>query len=182
MPTTIAAIAEQCGVSKPTVTNNLRRLGLWDDHVTKSPGNGAFEVDDFAASAVCNDIMKRKASRSPSDNPEDILEALPVLQDGQQVDFAKVERLYEGMIDQLKGQIAAMERQIAAMERQAVDLRGQIDILQSVTTDYQQQNKDLRDAISEHQKALPAAREEGRQSEHDRIRALGLFDRLFGNF
>lgn len=51
MPT-IREIAEACGTTKQTVTARLKELGLWDGHVSKA--GRAFEVDDYAASAVAD--------------------------------------------------------------------------------------------------------------------------------
>ena len=56
MPT-IREIADECGVTKQTVTARLRALGLWDAHVQKD--GRAFIVDPTAASAVAASIARK---------------------------------------------------------------------------------------------------------------------------
>lgn len=177
MPATIKDIAAQCGCSKQTVRNNLKALGLWDGHVREPQGRGgAVIVDDEACSAVCDKIMRRKViAASPAEElggtvPES---REPVLEEhDQQVDLAIVRELYEARISDLKDQIAG--------------LRSQVDVLQSTTEEYRQEARDLRRAMADHAKELPAAREEARregaEAERDRIRSLGVLARLFGSF
>jgi len=181
MPATIKDIAEKCGCTKQTVRNNLKQLGLWEGHVIapRGPG-GAVMVDDEACSAVCDKIMRRKVVLPPPAEPVEAPAASPDQpQDNGQVDLSMLKELYEARISDLREQIDSLQGQV-------VDLRSQVDVLQSVTDDYRMQNRDLRLAAAEHQKALPAAREEARregvESEQARIRSLGFFDRLFGNF
>ncbi len=71
MPT-IREIAETCGTTKQTVTARLKELGLWEGHVSKS--GRAFEVDDYAASAV-SDALKdaaRERERAEKATKQDV--------------------------------------------------------------------------------------------------------------
>lgn len=53
---TIAELAEQLGVSKPTVRNHISRLGLWDG-VQRGDG-GTISVPNAVASAVAASVSK----------------------------------------------------------------------------------------------------------------------------
>lgn len=101
MPT-IKQIADELGVTKPTVTQRLRELDLWDDHVSKS--GSAYVVDDMAASAVADALGKtrQKASGSPKgeSSGKDAVDA------------------YSVAVEALKSALSASHDQQAALERQ----------------------------------------------------------------
>lgn len=59
MPSTLGEIAERCGVTRQTVNYNLRKLGLWDEHVKTGDRGRAAIVDDYASQVVAAKIGAR---------------------------------------------------------------------------------------------------------------------------
>lgn len=62
MPTKLSEIAEKCGVTRQTVNYNLKKLGLWDEHVKTGESGQPALVDDFATSAVVAKIGIRNSA------------------------------------------------------------------------------------------------------------------------
>lgn len=101
MPSTLKEIADLCGVTKQTVKNNLKTLGLWGLHVTEGDRTTPAVVDDEATAKVVAVITSR---RKPKTEP-------PVATD----DDARL-RLYEEMVSDLKGQISDLRGRLAEAE------------------------------------------------------------------
>lgn len=154
---TIKEIAERCGVSKPTVRNNLTKMGLWDAHVQEV--DGVMVVDEAATAAVCDAILKRKRSQEPEveDQPTTRVEQVP--------DYAAMREVYAAHIADLQDQVR--------------DLRLQLEGVRDELREAHRTEVD-------HARALPEAREEakerGAREERERIRSLGPLARLLGRF
>ena len=156
---TIKEIAERCGVSKPTVRNNLTKMGLWDAHVQEI--DGVMVVDEAATAAVCDAILRRKRPQEPEPATEDV--AVAAVEQGP--DLETLQSVYSAHIADLQDQVR--------------DLRLQLDGVRS-------ELRDAHRAEVDHARALPEAREEakerGAREERERIRSLGPIARLLGNF
>ena len=154
---TIKEIAERCGVSKPTVRNNLTKMGLWEAHVQEV--DGILVVDESATAAVCDAILKRKRPQ------ETEVEEEAIVQVEQGPDYATMREVYAAHIADLQDQVRDLRLQ----------LEGARDEL-----------RDAPRAEVDHARALPEAREEakerGAREERERIRALGPLARLMGRF
>lgn len=157
---TIKEIAERCGVSKPTVRNNLTKLELWDAHVQDV--DGVMVVDEAATAAVCDAILRRKRSQEMGPATDDEANASSM---EQLADFETLQRAYAAHIADLQDQVR--------------DLRLQLDGARD-------ELRDAHRAEVDHARALPEAREEARergaQEERERIRSLGPLARLLGRF
>lgn len=153
---TIREIAERCGVSKPTVRNNLMRLGLWEEHVREE--GGTLAVDEAATAAVCDAILQRKTPRESGKAPE-----APASE--PETELAAVREVYEA-------RIADLQEQIRDLRLQLDGVRGEL--------------REAHMAAIDHARALPeareAAREAGAKEERDRIRSMGMWARLTGRF
>lgn len=130
MPT-IRQIAEQCGVSKPTVTERLKELDLWDSHVKKA--GKAFEVDDYAAAAVA-DALKGKAAQKPPKDAGGVGDGATVRELlAAQRDLVRMHQdqlaAKDVQINALMGQVADLTRQVADLTRQVADSNAMIDRL-----------------------------------------------------
>ena len=154
---TIKEIAERCGVSKPTVRNNLTKMGLWEAHVQEV--DGILVVDEAATAAVCDAILKRKRPQEAE------VEEEAIVQVEQGPDYATMREVYAAHIADLQDQVRDLRLQ----------LEGARDEL-----------RDAHRAEVDHARALPEAREEakerGAREERERIRALGPLARLMGRF
>ena len=154
---TIKEIAERCGVSKPTVRNNLTKMGLWDAHVQVV--DGIMVVDESATAAVCDAILKRKRPQEAE------VEEEAIVQVEQGPDYATMREVYSAHIADLQDQVRDLRLQ----------LEGARDEL-----------RDAHRAEVDHARALPEAREEakerGAREERERIRSLGPLARLMGRF
>ena len=154
---TIKEIAERCGVSKPTVRNNLTKMGLWEAHVQEV--DGILVVDEAATAAVCDAILKRKRPQEAEPEEETIVQV------EQGPDYATMREVYAAHIADLQDQVRDLRLQ----------LEGARDEL-----------REAHRAEVDHARALPEAREEakerGAREERERIRALGPLARLMGRF
>ena len=154
---TIKEIAERCGVSKPTVRNNLTKMGLWDAHVQVV--DGIMVVDESATAAVCDAILKRKRPQEAE------IEEEAIVQVEQGPDYATMREVYAAHIADLQDQVRDLRLQ----------LEGARDEL-----------RDAHRAEVDHARALPEAKEEakerGAREERERIRSLGPLARLMGRF
>lgn len=125
MPT-IREIAERCGVSKPTVTERLKDLGLWDAHVTKA--GKAFEVDDHAAAVVADALKGRAAPDAAGKGPavDDGVTVRELL--AAQRDLA---RMYQDQLAAKDAQISTLMGQVADLTRQLAESRETVERLAS---------------------------------------------------
>lgn len=167
MPSTVREIAEQCGVTKQTVINNLRSMGLWDYHVTPGDHARPTVVDDEASSAVAQQIMARRApaTRPPAvdTEPERADQTMP-----------------RGVTEQYEARIADLKAQIA-------DLQGRLD----AASEAQESLTERVGSMAEAMRALPSAddveraradgeaagRASGAETERDKVAAMGFWER-----
>lgn len=112
MPSTLTEIARECGVTKQTVKNNLRSMGLWDFHVTHGDVSTPSVVDDEATRQVVAVLTSR---RRPTTAPPTTDEA-----------EARA-RLYEDTIADLRREVAELraerDRYKAESEEKAERIR-----------------------------------------------------------
>ena len=76
MPSTLKEIADLCGVTKQTVKNNLKSLGLWDFHVTAGDVTTPAVVDDEATRRVVAVLTSRRRPQTEPPAGEDVAEAV----------------------------------------------------------------------------------------------------------
>lgn len=185
MPATLRQIADQCGVSRQTVTNYLKKLGLWEDHVTKGEIGQASIVDDYAASAVVAQIGIRVTSELPANDDTDSGDgsACPQIAGMSEVDATAFGGAWRELCDSLRQHNADLEAQIDKLK----------DELDAKDATYQEalERKDQRISELSAQltsslatiKALPSAdavddaKRAGEKGEREKIASMGFFQR-----
>lgn len=171
MPATIREIAEACGVSKTTVTNNLRAMGLWDYHVKPGDPSHPALVDDEAASAVAARIGTKKPLNEVQETtlgePKFVVSTL------ENSGLGTNEQLYEQRINDLKEQIRDLQSRLDAADKRNENLTERVG------------------SMAEAMRALPSAddvtraREDGEEAgraageaeERAKVAAMGFWER-----
>lgn len=123
MPT-IREIAEECGVTKQTITSRLRDLGLWEGHVQKD--GRAFIVDQEASSAVAASIKKKNHSDEVSDSSRTAQENMPAIES-----VIEANKALKTALNSAQDQIAVLSRELEAKNIQISDLNARLAAAQS---------------------------------------------------
>lgn len=178
MPAKLSEIAEQCGVTRQTVNNYLRKMGLWDEHVTPGAAGKAAIVDDFAASAVVAKIGVRKF---PAFEPsEDGVDAdLPANNGKSEEDVAILSAHWREIVAALRQQITDLQEERKLLQDENERLRNRLDEkdqrigeMDGQIATYLTTIKKLpsADAVSE-------AKTAGEAEERRKIASMGFFER-----
>lgn len=157
MPSTIKEIAEATGVTKQTVRNRLKSLGLWDHHVTAGDTATPAVVDDEATQIV---VAALTGKRQPVTEAPQLRATPPV---DAEAAMARERALYEARIADLRDRIVTLEGEKIELQKQVKEAGEAIKLLPSPT-------------------AVVEARAEGERAGREAARAAGLWDRLLGRF
>lgn len=171
MPTKLSDIAEKCGVTRQTVNYNLKKLGLWDEHVkTGDPGQPAI-VDDFATSAVVAKIGVRNSA------------ALDVLKSAESKESSASDTISASEEAAFSAEWSEI---VAALRQQAKDLQAENKDLREQLNEKDRRIVELNDQIAAYLstiKKLPSAdavadaKTAGEAEERRKIASMGFFER-----
>lgn len=178
MPAKLSEIAEQCGVTRQTVNNYLRKMNLWDEHVTPGAAGKAAIVDDFAASAVVAKIGVRKFPAS--DASEEGLETDLPSNDGKTAEDVAM------LSAQWREIVSALRQQVADLQGERKQLQDENDRLRTRLEEKDQRIGELDGQIATYLstiKKLPSAdavteaKASGEAEERRKIASMGFFER-----
>lgn len=178
MPAKLSEIAEQCGVTRQTVNNYLRKMGLWDEHVKVGAAGKAAVVDDFAASAVVAKIGVRKfpVSDTSEEGPETDLAAI----DGKSEEDIAI------LAAQWRDIVTALRQQVTDLQEERKQLQDENERLRNRLEEKDQRILELNDQIAAMLttiKKLPSAdavteaKTAGESEERRKIASMGFFER-----
>jgi predicted ArsR family transcriptional regulator len=171
MPAKLSEIAEKCGVSRQTVNYNLKKLGLWDEHVKTGESGQPALVDDFATSAVVAKIGIRNSA------------ALDALEDAESKDSSTSSAKSANKQVALSAEWSEI---VAALRTQAKDLQEENDRLHKLLDEKDQRIMELNDQVGSYLSAikkLPSAdavadaKTAGEAEERRKIASMGFFER-----
>lgn len=162
MPSTLKEIADLCGVTKQTVKNNLRSLGLWDFHVTAGDVTTPAVVDDEATRRVVAVLTARRRPQTEPPASEDV---------------AEVVRARDALIAELRDRLRDAEAERDRLREQNGTLSEQI--VTQAETMRALPSPDAVDRAREdgERRGHEAGEAEGRASERERIAMMGLWAR-----
>ena len=163
MPSTLKEIADLCGVTKQTVKNNLRSLGLWDFHVTAGDVTTPAVVDDEATRRVVAVLTARRRPQTEPPASDDVAEAVRA-RDALIAELRDRLRDAEAERDRLREQNGALSSQIVA---QAETIRA----LPSPDAVDRAREDGERDGRTE-------GEADGREAERKRIAEMGFWKRM----
>lgn len=178
MPAKLSEIAEQCGVTRQTVNNYLRKMGLWDEHVKVGAAGKAAVVDDFAASAVVAKIGVRKFPPFETSEESDDT-SLPANDGKSEEDIAILSNEWRGIVAALRQQVADLQGERKLLQEENDRLRNRLDEkdqrigeMDGQIATYLTTIKKLpsADAVSE-------AKVAGESEERRKIASMGFFER-----
>jgi hypothetical protein len=162
MPSTLKEISDLCGVTKQTVKNNLRAMGLWDFHVTQGDTRTPAVVDDEATRQVVAVITARRRSRTEAPEAQDADERAQLLRE-------QVAQLQERVVDQAR-ELDRLRAQNDRLAGQVVEQAGTIKALPSPDA--------VERAREDGERAGRVAGEAaGREDERQRIADMGFMAR-----
>lgn len=178
MPAKLSEIAEQCGVTRQTVNNYLRKMNLWDEHVTPGAAGKAAIVDDFAASAVVAKIGVRKFPAS--DTSEEGSETdLPAIDGKSGEDIVILAAQWREVVAALRQQIADLQAERKYLQDENKDLHERLDVKDQRISELDGQISTYLATI----KKLPSAdavadaKTAGEAEERRKIASMGFFQR-----
>ena len=162
MPSTLKEIADLCGVTKQTVKNNLRTLGLWDFHVTAGDVTTPAVMDDEATRRVVAVLTSRRRPQTEPPAGEDVAEAVRA-RDALIAELRDRLRDAQAERDRLREQNGALSEQIATQAETIRSLPAP-DAVERAREDGERDGRE-------------AGRAEGRDGERERIRDMGFWAR-----
>lgn len=162
MPSTLKEIADLCGVTKQTVKNNLKSLGLWDFHVTAGDVTTPAVVDDEATRRVVAVLTSRRRPQTEPPAGEDVAEAVRA-RDALIAELRDRLRDAQAERDRLREQNGALSEQIATQAETIRSLPAP-DAVERAREDGERDGRE-------------AGRAEGRDGERERIRDMGFWAR-----
>lgn len=162
MPSTLKEIADLCGVTKQTVKNNLRSLGLWDFHVTAGDVTTPAVVDDEATRRVVAVLTARRRPQTETPAGDDAAEAV---------------RARDALIAELRDRLRDAEEERDRLREQNGELSSQI-VTQAETI----RSLPAPDAVDRAREdgerdGREAGQAEGREIEREKIRDMGFWAR-----
>ena len=160
MPSTLKEIADLCGVTKQTVKNNLKSLGLWDFHVTAGDVTTPAVVDDEATRRVVAVLTSRRRPQTEPPAGEDVAEAVRA-RDALIAELRDRLRDAQAERDRLREQNGALSEQIATQAERSLPAP---DAVERAREDGERDGRE-------------AGRAEGRDGERERIRDMGFWAR-----
>lgn len=162
MPSTLKEIADLCGVTKQTVKNNLRSMGLWDFHVTQGDVRSPAVVDDEATQKVVAVLAARRRPQTTS----------PDAPGGDEVT-----RLLQEQVAQLEAHVADQQRELERLRTQNDQLTGQVVSQAEAIKSLPSPDAVERAREDGERAGRDAGEEAGREAERQRIADMGFFAR-----
>lgn len=163
MPSTLKEIADLCGVTKQTVKNNLRTLGLWDFHVTAGDVTTPAVVDDEATRRVVAVLTSRRRPQTEPPAGDDVDEAVRA-RDALIAELRDRLRDAQAERDRLREQNGALAQQIAT-QAEAMRSLPAPDAVDRAREDGERDGREAGEA-------------EGREAERRRIAEMGFWKRM----
>lgn len=181
MPATLRQIAERCGVSRQTVVNYLKKLDLWESHVTRGVVGQASIVDDYAASAVAAEIGNRATSELQLGGESSGEDGSPNTQIAgmNEVDAAAFAGAWKDLCEGLRSQNADLQAYIDRLKAEINERDEEIGHKDQRISELSAQLTSSLATI----KALPSAdavddaKRAGEKGEREKIASMGFFQR-----